>query len=320
MELGSGLPPEAVTGLRLPAFAGEKDLGEREPQWEEHGVPAIHRPGKHDRERVRPSEEAPPFVLSEALPVVPGKLVKKIQSGDYVEMAELLKDNVEAERRRVAAGDSGQTGRTCRREVPDFDSWLQCFSLYAAVVCAKYPQKARELWAYQALMLAEYRKCGGRGWHLYDSAFRQQITNLETVDFSKVNQGLYATTFLAYGGKGQFCGRCMASDHSQEDCALNPRREVPVVQLQEQRSAGSRREEPQGDTRRRRGRRGACYAFNDGRCSLPYCRFEHVCSVCGGEHRKPACRARGMERQRAPDRSTQIPANREVLGAIHRGQ
>ena len=97
---------EAVNGLRLPAFAGEKDLGERESQWEEHGVPAIHRPGKHDRERVRPSEEAPPFVLSEALPVVPGKLVKKIQSGDYVEMAELLKDNVVAERRRVAAGDS----------------------------------------------------------------------------------------------------------------------------------------------------------------------------------------------------------------------
>ncbi len=71
----------------------------------------------------------------------------------------------------------------------------------------------------------------------------------------------------------------MASDHSQEDCALHPRREVPVVQLQEQRPAGGRRDELQGDARRRRGRRGACYAFNDGRCSLPYCRFE-MCAQC----------------------------------------
>ncbi len=67
-------------------------------------------------------------------------------------------------------------------------------------------------------MLVEYRKCRGWGWLLYDSAFRQQITDLES---AKVN--LYATTFLAYGGKGKFCSRCMASDHSQEDCALHPR-------------------------------------------------------------------------------------------------
>ncbi len=56
-------------------------------------------------------------------------------------------------------------------------------------------------------MLVEYRKCRGWGWLLYDSAFRQQITDLES---AKVDQSLYATTFLAYGGKGKFCSRCMA--------------------------------------------------------------------------------------------------------------
>ncbi len=30
------------------------------------------------------------------------------------------------------------------------------------------------------MMITEHRKCGGRGWHLYDSAFCQQITSLET--------------------------------------------------------------------------------------------------------------------------------------------
>ncbi len=37
-----------------------------------------------------------PFVLSEALPVVPSKLVRRILRAEYVDMAELLKDNMEA--------------------------------------------------------------------------------------------------------------------------------------------------------------------------------------------------------------------------------
>lgn len=100
-------------------------------------------------------------------------------------MADLLKDNAELERRRLAAGEGGQVPRVGHREVPDFESWLQCFSSYAAVICSKYPQKARELWAYQAMMIAEHRKCGGRGWLLYDRAFRQQIISLERAELTR---------------------------------------------------------------------------------------------------------------------------------------
>ena len=246
------------------------------------------------------SQEAIPFVLSEALPVVPGKLVKKILRGEFVDM---LKDNVEAERRRLAPGENSQIPRPSRREIPDFESWLQCFSSYAAVVGSKYPHKCKELWAYQAFMIAEHRKCGGRGWLLYDNAFRQQIPSLEAADFSRINQGLYSTTFLAYGGKGQFCTRCMMSDHSREECALHPNRAVPMVQFREP----SRREEV-ADPRRKRGRRGACYAFNDGKCSSQYCKYDHVCSHCGGEHKKAACRARG-----ARGREREIPPGPKPL-------
>jgi len=38
-----------------------------------------------------------PFILNEALPVVPPKLVKRIVKGEYVDMAELLNDNMEVE-------------------------------------------------------------------------------------------------------------------------------------------------------------------------------------------------------------------------------
>ena len=246
------------------------------------------------------SDATPPFIMSEALPVIPGKLVKRILKGDFVDMAELLKDNAEMERRRLRAGESSHGQRQSRREIPDFNSWLHCFSLYAAVVGSKYPQKCKDLWAYQAMMIAEHRKCGGRGWLLYDSAFRQQIVSLEEAKFATINQSLYATTFLAYGSRGQFCTRCMMSDHSQEDCAMHPNRALPMVQFREAMSgSGSRREERESPARKK-ARRGACYAWNDGKCVGPHCRFEHVCSQCGGDHRRPNCsRAASKETSRA---------------------
>ncbi len=75
-----------------------------------------------------------------------------------------------------------------------------------------YPEKTKELLAYQTMMISEARKCVGRGWLLYDAAFRQQIVSFDRVDFSRMNQSLYATTFLAYGGgRKKFCTDCMRS-------------------------------------------------------------------------------------------------------------
>jgi len=73
-----------------------------------------------------------PFILGEGLPLVPAKLVNKIQKGEFVDMAELLKDNIEAKRHRVANDQEGL-------------SWLQCFGKYACVFGDKFLEKNREL-------------------------------------------------------------------------------------------------------------------------------------------------------------------------------
>ena len=100
---------------------------------------------------------------------------------------------------------------------------------------------------------------------------------------------LYSTTFLAYRGRGQFCARCLMLDHAQEDCALNSHRVLPLVQFRDLGAGPSRREEYEP---RHQLSRGACFAFNNGKCSSPCCRFDHVCTRCGGNHRKSSCRSR----------------------------
>ena len=224
--------------------------------------------------------------------MVPAKLAKRILRGEYIDMAELLKDNMEAERRRLASvEESGGPSRGTRRDIPDLMSWLHCYSLFAAIICSKYPEKSREMWAYQATIIGEAKRCGGNGWHLYDAAFRQQISSIEQADFSKINQSLYSTTFLAYGGRSQFCPNCMLSDHTQEECALatTSRQGRDLIRDRQQRRSPERvRKSPE---QRRRRKTGACFAWNDGRCSRsPYCPFEHVCSKCFGDHRRAACK------------------------------
>ena len=241
----------------------------------------------------KPKSAVSPFILSEALPVVPAKLVKKIVRGEFVDMVELLQDNMEAERRR--ANGEGESALPRRREVPDILSWLQCFSMYAAVVGVQYPEKMKDLLAYQALIIAEHRRCGGRGWLLYDTAFRQQITDIRNADFSRLNQSLYLTTFVAYGGKGRSCSRCLMSDHTQEECALH---QFLSQSANEGGKIELRKEPGKVEERPRLKRRGACFAWNDGNCRLPYCRFEHVCSKCYGNHRRDACRSRAEEGER----------------------
>ena len=76
-----------------------------------------------------------PFVLSDGLAPVPAKLVARILRGDFVDMAELLRDNLEAQRQGVIQESSAILSdlKRCRREIPDLLSWVQCSGTYMAV-------------------------------------------------------------------------------------------------------------------------------------------------------------------------------------------
>ena len=58
---------------------------------------------------------------------------------------------------------------------------------FAGVVISRHPDKAKELYAYQALMIYEARCNSGKSRALYDSFFRQQIISLSDTDFGKMN-------------------------------------------------------------------------------------------------------------------------------------
>ena len=273
------LESERVLELDLPSFEAEVPRG---------GLSTSLGPPQPTGTEAKGREtEGAPFVLNSVLPVVPARLVKRITKGDFVDMAELLRDNLEAERRR--AQSQLDTGRGVapagnRREVPDFTSWVQCFALYASVVQSKFPEKGKDLWAYLGIIASEYRRVGGSGWRLYDAVFRQQFASMESADFGTVDTTLFATTFLTYRRSVQGCSSCLASNHDQDDGGLNPGRQIRLADAGRHRDAGRT-----GEHVYKRRRRGACYAWNDGKSHATSCRIDHVCSRCHGDHKRALC-------------------------------
>ncbi len=223
----------------------------------ESAVPGVPKQGEPSK---APELKAPSkFQLGQTLPVVPARIVRRILKGDFVDMAELVEENLELEARRSVEGEETKPLPPHKlRPVADLLGWTKAFCHFAGIVVQAHPSKAVDLWAYLAVILSG----GDRGdwWRAYDSRFRQQVPSLERAEFGRLDQALFTRCLLSSGaGASQKPTQSPSTDSGM----------VPKA---------------------KRRRVTACFAWNDSRpCAVIPCRFQHVCSRCGGEHKKSAC-------------------------------
>ena len=287
-DLGHLPDPDAIEGLGLPVVEPEGEGGRSAALAGGSAVTVAGDP-KKGKEKDKPSPQ-PAFLLGEGLPPVPPKLVDKIQRLEFVDMAELLGDNLEVQRRSSDQEPQplSQSSRNRRREVPDILSWVSCFGVYAAVLAAKHPNMVRQLFAYQTMVVQEARRCAGNGWQAYDCYFRQQVAGNPAADWSRLNTALYAVTFLSQGNKnGTNCSLCMGSDHTSQECAITLHQPRPMLPAKRTLSGSS--ELGGVDKDKRRATTPCCFAWNQGECRYPRCKFRHTCLHCSGDHPMTKC-------------------------------
>ena len=221
--------------------------------------------------------------LSMSVRPVSAHLVQQIQAGSYVEMRNLLRDNMTV-RSHYEELQSGlgmhllpASSRPRVREINSLPSWICCFLTYLAVQTSDPVTRDRA--TYALLIVREAMRHGGMGWLDYDRLFRQQAAIDQSIQWNRLHPDLHATTILSQRtSTGSFCTLCQECDHNAPSCAL--------AQLQPQVIRP-----PSRQPSRSLGR--ICTSWNDGACIFPgSCSYRHVCSSCfSSSHRAGDCRS-----------------------------
>ena len=125
------------------------------------------------------SQSSPGMILSPACDPFPQSLVGRIQSGQFVDMRDLLADNIALINQLSSLHGPGAmppstVNRTRLREIPSLISWLYCFNAYVTI---RTPDPlTRHMLAYSRLIIIEALRHSGSGWVKYDRVFWRQLS------------------------------------------------------------------------------------------------------------------------------------------------
>lgn len=214
------------------------------------------------------------FILGPGRPPIPEKIVSQILAFKVVEMTELSPENLESPTTETPSftieGATIIATKSARKktEVADILTWVECFNSYVSVITYSYPNRARDLLAYMALIIRLAKRFRGRCWYDYDRAFRLEAAASSLQDWSTMKTDLY-NYHTSVGVKN-----------------------APPL--------SSSNREPWGDQQAST----SCRSWNLGACSSPRttCKFRHRCNRdgCDGPHRQIFCKQPARGRDRSP--------------------
>ena len=123
------------------------------------------------------------------MPPIPAKLAKCIQEGQFIEMAELLPDFLRSP--NPSDEDQFKTSKSRNWEITNIVDWIQCFSLYIAIICRSQPQQIVDLLGYQNLIITSHKRFPDFNWATYDREFRQQAAASAVQEWSALDNTLW---------------------------------------------------------------------------------------------------------------------------------
>ena len=106
-----------------------------------------------------------------------------VLTGEFIDFAELppakgkvksIPHAMEGQIVVIQAADLAES----RKLIPDLATWIQCFSIYAAVIITKEPERAKNLLAYMSLIAKCSLKYKWPSWVVYDLNVRQDAAEV----------------------------------------------------------------------------------------------------------------------------------------------
>ena len=223
------------------------------------------------------------------------KVVKCILDLEFVEMSEVKVDD-------IAAQAPGRPPPSARLPITNISQWIERYSLMAAVLCSKFPDKAGELFAYQAIIVGAERNYEGKRWVAYDRQYRREALARKDLNWSATYPRLYSEAFTGRARSIARCNYCLQDDHTAAQCPCNPNPPVfgwfpnPIPWPTRPIGSGPPNPDHVQDAQ-------ICRRFNEGCCRSSRCRYRHSCTWSRGDHPLISCpRQAGAGRSRSPVR------------------
>ena len=157
------------------------------PELERH-IPASALP--------KPSPQSA-FILGPRRAPIPAKLVNRIVSLEYIDMSELIPENLDEPQAESpvftfeGATVVAKPNPSKKRNVSDVLMWVECFTSYTAVITCFFLSRSRYLLAYMVLIIRTAKRFGGTPWLDYDCAYRREAAASNRRDWSVMRPDLY---------------------------------------------------------------------------------------------------------------------------------
>ena len=146
------------------------------------------------------------------------------------------------------------------------------------VLTTKFP--GSPFMAYLWTIVRAQRNFEGIAWASYDAAYRRQVANRGSFDWSMIDSALYNEAFTGRAKVLPHCCYCLAETHEAKDCHFappedNPQPKRPRLQLSNPSTTNTDRSAAESVE--------ICGLFNrplGNQCSFKWCRYAHICSHC----------------------------------------
>ena len=229
--------------------------------------------------------------INSALPALPTKLLHRIWAGEYIDFGDLPPARSKPRslphylQGQVLVLQMQELEGNCKRAIPDFTTWAQCFALYTAAILMRQPERAPDLMAYLFMTTNNARRYRWPSWLVYDQNFRQLMADTRDNVWAKTNPEIFTHCFInAQKSQESWCKICHSVEHTSGLCPSAP----PT------RSSRPRQDPPPPDPKRNT----ICKDFNNKEKGCRWgtnCFRRHICSICRGSHPKSKCRAKGED-------------------------
>ena len=163
------------------------------------------------------------FVVGPSYAPILGKLLAKITSGAFVELA---KPHTYLDGKLLIAPAKKRVV-----EIIDILTWIQAFTIYQWIFCSTYPSRWQDTTQYKLLILQMACQFPRPAWLNYDMAFRKDAAAYFLTDWSQMNLNLYNFHTRASSTiTGQSAPRLTSLAHTSASSNIKSKRSFNPIQ------------------------------------------------------------------------------------------